>query len=67
MFLEALNTAKVVRNLGSDLIEIKAINKGYQITYTEGDICDKNQTLRYSTQVTNLCDLNETGYGEPVI
>lgn len=62
-----------MRNIGRDLTSVREIrtpdenDPGFQITYSNGDICDHNPRERYSTKIIYVCDMEETTYGYPVI
>lgn len=58
-FAEALYAAKVVRNIGATLVEVKPYQiltgvlsdnaEGYILKYEDGDTCDFNKDLKYKT------------------
>ncbi len=72
-YFSYLKKLKVLKNIGAKVTEVKYIKEskdemlGYEVQYTEGSVCDSKPELKYRTHASYVCDVDQDGYGSPII
>lgn len=68
-FAAALRQVKELRNLGATVKDVSYLESlpGYQINYINGDVCDFDNSTKYSSSIKAVCDDSQVGFGTQVI